>query len=148
MMFSLESCQALMDSGNVESDELKKSRFQCSSCLHYVLWGTIVCSRGKHVRSNQEVINRIWKAFDIHQTPFREVTSMDLHCGNSISTKPIIRSELLQGLKTKPLRIFGEKTPKKPMVGTIRLYDISTTSYRLISLTKRLLNNEADAAVW
>ena len=38
------------------------------------------------------------------------------------------------------------KRSQKPSVGTMRVYDISTTWYRLISLTKRLLNNEADTA--
>ena len=70
MMFSPESCQAIMDMGNVELIELKKSRVQCPSCLHDVFEGTIVCSCGKHVRSNQEVIDRIRKAFDILKTLF------------------------------------------------------------------------------
>ena len=82
---------------------------------------------------------------------------MDLNCGNSITTKQMMRCELLQGRKTEPLRIFGtdgktiwnfEYLNEKTLVGTMRLYDISTTSYRLISLTKRLLNNEAGKAIW
>ena len=81
---------------------------------------------------------------------------MDINCGNSIITKLMMRSELLQGRKTEPLRIFGidRKTIwnienlKKPLVGTMSLCDISTTSCRLISLTKHLLNNEADIAIW
>ena len=62
---------------------------------------------------------------------------MDLNCGNRIITKQIMRCDLLKGRKTEHFRIFGidGKTtlkieiPKKPLVGTMRLYDISTTSY-------------------
>ena len=70
MMFSPESCQAIVDMGNVELIELKKFRVQCPSCLHYAFDGTIVCSSGKQIRSNQETIDRIRKAFDILKTPF------------------------------------------------------------------------------
>ena len=65
MMFSPESCQAIVEMGNKEFNKLKKSRVQWSSCLHYVFKGTITRSRWKHIRSNQEVIRRIRKAFDV-----------------------------------------------------------------------------------
>ena len=55
MMFSPESCQAIMDMGNAHLIELKKNGVQCPSCLHYVFEGTIVCSCGKHIRSNQRL---------------------------------------------------------------------------------------------
>ena len=81
-----------------------------------------------NIRSNQEVIQRIRKAFlkssksisFVHLIRIREVTSMDLN--GIIGTT-----------------IWNIGNTKKPLVGTMRLYDISTTSYRLISLTKRLL---------
>ena len=92
----------------------------------------------------------------VHLFTIRQVTSMDLKCGNSIITKQMMRCELLQGRRTEPLRMFGidgktiwiTENPKKPLVGTMRLHDISNTSYRLISLTKRLLSNEADITIW
>ena len=65
MMFSQEPCQAIIEMCNVELIELKKSRVQCPSCLHYVFGRTITCSCGKHIRSNQEVIQRIKKAFEV-----------------------------------------------------------------------------------
>ena len=51
------------------------------------------------------MIQRIRKAFDVlnsfvHLIRIREVTSMDLNCGNSIITKQMMRCELLQGRKT------------------------------------------------
>ena len=80
MMFSPESSEAIFEMGNVELIELKKSRVP-----HYVFKGTIIRACGKHVKSNQEMIQRVRKAFDILTTPFsciyliriREVTSMD-----------------------------------------------------------------------
>ena len=82
----------------------------------------------------------------VHLIRIREVTSMYLNCGNSIIT----------GRKTEPSRIFwidgktiwNIENPQKPPVGTMRLYDISTTSYILIFLTQHLLNIQADKAIW
>ena len=71
MTFSQESCQAIIVMGNVESIKLKKSRVQCPSCLHFVFEGTILCSCGTHIRSNQEMIQRIWKAFVLKTPVFR-----------------------------------------------------------------------------
>ena len=70
MMFSQESCQASVEMGNVELIELKKSRVQCPSCLHHVFEGTKICSCGKHIKSNQEMIQRIGKAFEVLKKPF------------------------------------------------------------------------------
>ena len=81
---------------------------------HHVSEGKIICSCGKHIKSNRDVIQRIRKALDILKTPFfrashpnSTVTSTDLNCGNSIITKQMMRCELLQGRRTEPLRIFG-----------------------------------------
>ena len=41
MLFSQESCQAIVEMYNVELIEMKKSRVRCPSCLHYVFEGTI-----------------------------------------------------------------------------------------------------------
>ena len=41
MMYSHESGQAIFEMGNVELIELKTSRIQCPSCLHYVFKGRI-----------------------------------------------------------------------------------------------------------
>ena len=38
MMFSQESGQAIFEMGNVDLIELKTSRIQCPSCLHYVFF--------------------------------------------------------------------------------------------------------------
>ena len=65
MMFSQESCQAIFEMGNVQLIELKKSRVQCPSCLHYVFEGTIICSCEKLIKSNQEMTQRIRKAFEV-----------------------------------------------------------------------------------
>ena len=62
MMFSQESSQAIFEMGNVELLELKTSRIQCPSCLHYDFKGTIICARGKHIRPDQEMIRQILKA--------------------------------------------------------------------------------------
>ena len=70
MTFSQESCQAIIEPDNVELVEVKKSRVQCPSCLHYVFEGTILCSCGKHIRSDQEVIQRIRKAFEVLENAF------------------------------------------------------------------------------
>ena len=43
----------------------------------------------------------------VHLIRIREVTSMDLNCGNSSITKQMMRCELLQGRKTEPLYVFG-----------------------------------------
>ena len=56
--------------GSVELIELKKSRVQCPSCLHHAFEGTNICSCGKHIKSNQEMIERIRKAFEVLKTPF------------------------------------------------------------------------------
>ena len=42
LMFSQESCQAVMEMGNVEEIELKKFRVQCPSCLHHVFEGATI----------------------------------------------------------------------------------------------------------
>ena len=70
MTFSQESCQAILEMGNVELIELKKSRVQSPSCPHSVFEGTIFCSCGKRIRSNQEMIQRTGKDFDVLNTPF------------------------------------------------------------------------------
>ena len=70
MIFSQESCQAIIDMGSEELIDMKNSRIQCPSCLHHVFERTIVCLCGKHIKSNKEMIQRIRKAFDILQTPF------------------------------------------------------------------------------
>ena len=123
MMFSQESCQAIIAMGNVELIGLKKSRVQRPSCLHNVFEGTIMCSCGKHIRSNQEMIQR---SMDAARKKDRTFANIWDRWENDLEYR---------------------KFPKK-LVGTMRLCDISTTSYRLISLTKRLLNNDADIANW
>ena len=70
MMFSQESCQAIIQMDNVELIELKKSRVRCPSCLHHVFEGTNICSCGKLIKPNQEMIQRIRKAFEVLKTPF------------------------------------------------------------------------------
>ena len=70
MVFSQESSQAIFEMGNVELIELKTSRIQCPSCLHYGFKGNIICARGKHVRPDQEMILRIKTAFEIFRAPF------------------------------------------------------------------------------
>ena len=62
--------QTIIEMDNVELIELKKSRVQCPSCLHCVFERTILCSCGKHSRSNQEMIQWIRIAFEVLKTPF------------------------------------------------------------------------------
>ena len=63
MVFNQESSQAIFEMGNVELIELKTSKIQCPSCLHYFFKGTILRARGKHIRPDQEMIRRIKAAF-------------------------------------------------------------------------------------
>ena len=164
MMISQESCQAIIEIGNEELIELKKSRVQCPSCLYTMYLREQLYI---HVENTSDPTKRWFSASGkllrysrrlsfVHLIRIREVTSMDLNCGNSIITNQMMPCELLQGRKTEPLRIFGvdgktiwnKENRKKPLVGTMRLCDISTTSYRLTSLLKHLLNNEAGLAIW
>ena len=69
-MFSQESSQAIFEMGNVELIELKTSRIQCPSCLHYGFQGTIICACGKHIRPDRELIRRIKAAFEILKEPY------------------------------------------------------------------------------
>ena len=70
MLFSQESSQAIFDMANVELIELKTSRIQCPSCLHYVFKGTILCACGKHIKPNQEMIRRVKASFEILKAPY------------------------------------------------------------------------------
>ena len=70
MLFSQESSQAIFDMANVELIELKTSRIQCPSCLHYVFKGTILRACGKHIRPDQEMIRRVKAAFEILKAPY------------------------------------------------------------------------------
>ena len=71
MMFSQESSQAIFEMGNVELSELKTSRIQCLSGLHYMFRGTIICACGKHIRPDQEMIRRINAFFfEILKAPY------------------------------------------------------------------------------
>ena len=54
----------------MELIELKTSRIQCPSCLHYVFKGTMICACGKHIRPNQEMTRRIKTAFEILTAPY------------------------------------------------------------------------------
>ena len=160
MMFSQESCQAIIQMDNVELIELKKSRVRCPSCLHHVFEGTNICSCGKLIKPNQEMIQRIRKAFEVLKTPFFRAphpNSRGYKHGSQMwqqKAKDALRAGTRKKHRTF-VHIWNrwendlkcEKKNPKPLVGTMRLYDISTTSYRLISLTKRLLNNEADITI-
>ena len=68
--FIQESSQAIFDMGNVELTELKKSWIQCPSRLHCVFKVIILCSCGKHIRPDQEMIRGIKQAFEIPRSPF------------------------------------------------------------------------------
>ena len=65
MMFSQEYSQVIFGMGNVELFELKTSRIQFPSCLHYVFRGTIFCACGKHIRHDLDMMRRIRAAFGI-----------------------------------------------------------------------------------
>ena len=158
MMLSGQSYQAITDVGNVQLIFLKKSKVPCPVCPHHVLHGTLVWSCGKHIRCNQEKIDRIVKSLIfsrhlslVHLVQIRDVPSMDIYRGNKSKTKAMMCSELLQGRRTEHWRIFetvgktitNTENPIKPKVGTMSVYDISSTSCRLTSVTVHLLNNEA-----
>ena len=163
MMFSPESCHASIHMGNVELIELKKSRVQCPSCLQHVFEGTNICSCGKLIKSNQEMIQRIRKAFEVLKTPFFRAphpNSRGYQHGSQLWQQQHHKAnDALRAATRKKDRTFVHmwdrwendlkcRNHPKPLVGTMRLYDISTTSYRLKSITKRLLNNEADITIW
>ena len=65
MMFSQEYSQVIFGMGNVELFELKTSRIQCPSCLHYVFRGTIFWACDKHIRPDLDMMRRIKAAFGI-----------------------------------------------------------------------------------
>ena len=52
----------------MEIIQLKNSRIQCPSCLHYV-FQRINCACGKHIRPDQEMIRRIKAVFEILRAP-------------------------------------------------------------------------------
>ena len=64
--FSQESTQAAQDMANVELIESRTSEIhQCPSCGHAVLKETILCTCGKLIRPNQEMIQCIKAVFEI-----------------------------------------------------------------------------------
>ena len=69
MVFSKESCRVIFEMGNVELIELMKSSIQCSSCLHHVFDGTLLCKCGKLMKPDQDVMNWIEEAFEILKAP-------------------------------------------------------------------------------
>ena len=164
MTFSQESCQAIIEMGNVELIELKTSRVRCPSCPHHVFEGTITCSCGKDIRSNQEMTQRMKKAFEVLKMPFLRAyhpNSRGCKHGSQLwqqhhhKANDALRAATRKNDKTFVIflwidgkTLWNTENLTKPLVGTMRLYDISTTSYRFKSLTKRLLNNEADATIW
>ena len=71
MEFSQDSTQVVQDMGNVELIELRTSKIhQCPSCGHAVFRETILCTGGKHIRPNLEVIQCINAAFEILRAPW------------------------------------------------------------------------------
>ena len=74
---SQESTQAAQDMANVELIELRTSEIhQCPSCGHAVFKETILCTCGKHIRQNQEMIQRIRAAFHILKAPSFRTSSV------------------------------------------------------------------------
>ena len=98
-MFSPESCQAIVDMGNVELIELKKPEINAHRVCTTYLREQLYVHVEKHLRSNQEMIARMQKVFlllsrrlsILHLVHIREVTSTDINHGNSIITKPLMR---------------------------------------------------------
>ena len=70
-MFSKESRQAILNMGNVEFIELKKTTIQCLSCFHYVFEGTFLCKCEKFLQFDPDAVGRIWEAFGSMKAPFR-----------------------------------------------------------------------------
>ena len=70
VIFSEESCQTVIDMRNAEFIALTNFRIQCTSCLHCTFEGTTVMLRGKHIKSNKEIIQRIKEASEKLKTPF------------------------------------------------------------------------------
>ena len=80
MVFIQESSQAIFEMGNVELIELKTSRIQCPSCLHYVFKGTILCACGKHIRPDHEMIRRVKAPFEILKAPYFRTSVVTARC--------------------------------------------------------------------
>ena len=77
MEFSQDSTQVVQDMGNVELIELRTSKIhQCPSCGHAVFRETILCTGGKHIRPNLEVIQCINAAFEILRAPYFRTSSV------------------------------------------------------------------------
>ena len=87
MVFSKESSRAVFEMGNVEQIELKKSSIQCPSSLHYVFEGTLICTCGKLMRFDQDVMNRMKEAFEILEAPYYG-TSMIVTRGSKCGPNP------------------------------------------------------------
>ena len=86
MVFSQESSQALFEMGNVELIELKKSRIQCPSCLHYAFTGAILCHSGKHTRPDLEMMRRMKVAFEILLAQYFRTSACSARVANTAPT--------------------------------------------------------------
>ena len=76
MEFSQEATQVVQDMWNVEPIELRTSKIQCPFCGHAVLKVNIICTCGKYIRPNQEMIQCIQEACHILEALYFRTSSV------------------------------------------------------------------------
>ena len=153
MIFSQESCQAIFEMGNVELIELKTSRIQCPSCLHYVFKGTILCACGKHVRPDQEMIRRIKAAFPSVVTARGYKHGPNFCQEHHHKAKDALRSTKRAEEHLRQSGIDGKMTRRTgslnlPLIGRMLGWDTWTTLHKLFSLIKHRRNKEVDTTIY
>ena len=82
MVFCQKSRQAVSEMGNAELIELKTSRIQCPSCLHYVFKGTLLCRCGRHKRPDLDMTRRIKAAFENFKAPYFRTSARGCQFGS------------------------------------------------------------------
>ena len=68
MVYGRGSSRAILEMGNVELIELKKSSIQCLHAFTTFFERTLLCKCGKLMKPDQDAINRIKEAFDIQKS--------------------------------------------------------------------------------
>ena len=140
MTLSQESCQAIIETGHVELHDFKKSRVQCPSSQHHVFEGDPtkrwLIASGKFLNSGKCFLSCISSEFEMSKAwismVHHEATQRAAARKKDRTAKKFCES----------LGSMGQMIWQKPLVGTLRLYNSSTKSHGLTSLTKRLTTRQ------
>ena len=139
--------------GNVELIELKTSRIQCPSCLHYVFKGTILCSCGKHIRPDLDMTRRFRAAFWNCQSNLLPCNDTKIQ-GVGQEHQQKTHCDVLKKVKDNKRR-FGRdgkimrlrESPNLPLTGQMRLWDIWITLRKLIPPRQRRIHEGKDTNI-